>query len=621
MVAIKAIQKKIVPQEFLTKFVPRELENHTALPRHENVVRIFEHFSTPDFTYVVMEYMSKGDLLDLINQNISRSERGLGDELSKRFFKQICLGLHHIHGHGVVHRDMKCENILVSENFDVKITDFGFSCQYMDRSILLKTSCGSYAYTSPEVIKNKPYDGICADIWSIGIILCAMINGRLPYNDGQLTEMDDDMRMQRLRFERNVSFDCMVLVRKLLQYRPMLRPALSEILKDPWITGKKPIPRQLNKPKWTNAYFVNKSNEDGKDSNKLRVDGSNPGNAPLTSPLYYRTGTPERTRTTTSGIKDAVVLSRGARETIILKSRCQANGYNEINQKTERRPKTWPKSVKEQADKIKAELRSTSADKRNHERIKQLMAVTNKRVRARTSTQNTKTSGTYMYKDIYTPLMYMYKFLQANGNVETSPINTQNIRQTKTVTYTPPLPVNSYSPNENKVTAPANSTQQTVFDSYSKQKTPITNTKDTSDAFLNIGQFMEIPDRFFYELDTVEESKENPEEVRSGSVPARNRITQDKKPQKQTPEERAQTCRDRILHAYGQRATATPKEREIPFLPLMVQKIDLSTTEGTKSPEAVQTFQAPCRLQLGTRTPSTDKNKRRVKAVYKYKYH
>ncbi|ESO97941.1 hypothetical protein LOTGIDRAFT_103379 [Lottia gigantea] len=166
-VAVKIIQKKIVPQEFLKKFLPRELDNHIVLPPHPHVVRCFEQFSTSDFTYLVMEYMSNGDLLDMINHSISKIERGLGEDISKKFFKQIALGLRHIHQNGIVHRDMKCENILIDGNIDAKITDFGFSCRYYDKSVLLRTSCGSYAYTAPEVIKNQPYDGTRADIWSL----------------------------------------------------------------------------------------------------------------------------------------------------------------------------------------------------------------------------------------------------------------------------------------------------------------------------------------------------------------------------------------------------------------------------------------------------------------------
>lgn len=106
-----------------------------------------------------------------------------------------------------------------------------------------------------------------------------MVNGRLPFNDAQLVEMEEEMRMQRLRFERNISFgkisshhrvlmewslstkwqklfksllfstECMTLIRKLLQFSPQNRPTIGEVLRDCWLTGKKPIPRQLNRPK------------------------------------------------------------------------------------------------------------------------------------------------------------------------------------------------------------------------------------------------------------------------------------------------------------------------------------------------------------------------------------
>ncbi|KAJ8312732.1 hypothetical protein KUTeg_010105 [Tegillarca granosa] len=206
-VAIKVISQRRVPKEFLRKFLPRELDNHCNLARHPHVVQIYETFSTDEHVYIVMDYCAKGDLLDLINKHIGDNQRGIGEAASRKIFNQLCQALRHIHNNGIVHRDLKCENVLLDENLDVKLTDFGFSCYVPDRGTLLKTTCGSYAYTAPEVIKCKSYDAFKSDTWSIGIILFAMANGRLPFNDAQLSEMDEEMRMQRLKFERTISFE------------------------------------------------------------------------------------------------------------------------------------------------------------------------------------------------------------------------------------------------------------------------------------------------------------------------------------------------------------------------------------------------------------------------------
>lgn len=268
-------------------------------------VRVFEQFRIHDRYYVVMEYCSKGDLLDLINKRISDNCKGIGEELAQKLFTMMAEGVRHIHLNGIVHRDLKCENILVDQNDVIKITDFGFSTQYIpNKTSLLKTSCGSYAYTAPEVIKMKPYDGTKTDVWSLGIILFAMLNGRLPFNDAQLNDLEEEMKMQRLRFERNVSFESMVLVRRILQFNPANRPSVAELLTDPWLTGKRPIPRQVNKPKWISPYTVRRENGDPAEPGEVGPP-----------PRYYKGTIPERS------IEGTFTLNHDSCEKVVLKSR------------------------------------------------------------------------------------------------------------------------------------------------------------------------------------------------------------------------------------------------------------------------------------------------------------
>ncbi|XP_071180268.1 serine/threonine-protein kinase MARK2-like [Mytilus edulis] len=344
-VAIKVISKTAVPNEFLVKFLPREVENHTQMPEHPHVVRIFDHYHTHDHVYLVMEYCCNGDLLDLINKHIGTNQKGIGEELSRKLFRQLCEALQHIHMNGVVHRDLKCENVLLDENMNAKLTDFGFSAAVDDPRALLRTSCGSYAYTAPEVIKNKPYEGFKSDVWSLGIILFAMINGRLPFNDAQMLEMDEDMKMQRLRFERSSSFDCMVLIRKLLQYQPTERPLLDDILNDPWITGKKPIPRQLQRPKWINPYQAKKP-----DAVEVPTIIQTPKKVIEFSPrmrnntICYRPDASPKTYT--ESLRGTVTLNHNVGETVTLKSRSGGRGFKKRMDVTtvQSRPNTWPRS-------------------------------------------------------------------------------------------------------------------------------------------------------------------------------------------------------------------------------------------------------------------------------------
>ncbi|XP_045172121.2 uncharacterized protein LOC123534106 [Mercenaria mercenaria] len=330
-VAIKIIEANDVPKEFVQKFLPRELENHCPMPPHKNVVRVFEQFRTTDRYYVVMEYCNRGDLLDLINCRISESCKGLGEDRARSLFRMLTEGMHHIHTNGIVHRDLKCENVLLDDQDNLKVTDFGFSTRFIPgQSSLLKTSCGSYAYTAPEVIKQKPYDGTKSDNWSLGIILFAMLNGRLPFNDAQLVDLEEDQKMQRLRFERSVSFESMVLVRRILQYNPTHRLTTAEILNDPWLTGKKLIPRQTTKPKWTNLHQPQPPKQNSADKSDI-----------CGSPVYYKGTVPER------GSEATVTVNHEKNETVTLKSRTRNKKNIWITgPPTSQRPKTWPRSNK-----------------------------------------------------------------------------------------------------------------------------------------------------------------------------------------------------------------------------------------------------------------------------------
>lgn len=153
-----------------------------------------------------MQFAHNGSILDLIHK-----ERRLTEARACNFFRQIVAGLEYCHSQGVAHRDIKCENILLDENFVVKLIDFGFAKSFRDtpkstgqerletaisdltkavdtpkadkNARLCETYCGSYAYASPEILKGIPYDPFTSDVWAMGCVLYAMVVGRLPFDD------------------------------------------------------------------------------------------------------------------------------------------------------------------------------------------------------------------------------------------------------------------------------------------------------------------------------------------------------------------------------------------------------------------------------------------------------
>lgn len=228
-VALKIINILHIPKDFKDKFLPRELDVVRVLD-HDNVIRTMEVFSGGKKTYMSLEYAAHGDLLQFI-----RVRGPLDDQVCSDMFAQIAAGLQYIHHHRIVHRDLKCENILLDSNNNVKIADFGFA-RKMTPTELSKTYCGSMAYAAPEILEGTPYVGYPADVWSIGVILFIMLSALMPFRDDSMANLTVDQR-RPLRYPKNVVVpqNGKILVDKLLIVESDKRLKAQEILKQQWL--------------------------------------------------------------------------------------------------------------------------------------------------------------------------------------------------------------------------------------------------------------------------------------------------------------------------------------------------------------------------------------------------
>lgn len=175
-VAIKIIKKS----QFETRPDLRsKIQREIALMRlldHPHLMKLHEVCESTKHLYLVLEYCSNGELFDYL---VARKH--LEPELAVHLFRELIYGLDYLHAHAMCHRDLKPENILLDENDHIKIADFGFA-RWM-RTNIAETSCGSPHYAAPEVVKGLHYDGRAADVWSCGVILYALLAGRLPFDD------------------------------------------------------------------------------------------------------------------------------------------------------------------------------------------------------------------------------------------------------------------------------------------------------------------------------------------------------------------------------------------------------------------------------------------------------
>lgn len=228
-VAIKVIDKEKILKCGLMDQIRREI-SVMKLVRHPNIVQLYEVMATKTKIYFVLEYVKGGELFNKV-------QRGrLKEGVARKYFQQLLSAVDFCHSRGVYHRDLKPENLLLDENRNLKISDFGLSalaeCKRQDG--LLHTTCGTPAYVAPEVINRKGYDGAKADIWACGVILYVLLAGYLPFQDKNLMDMYKKICKAELKWPSWFSSDVQKLLRRILDPNPSTRISISEVMENPW---------------------------------------------------------------------------------------------------------------------------------------------------------------------------------------------------------------------------------------------------------------------------------------------------------------------------------------------------------------------------------------------------
>ncbi|KAJ5550648.1 hypothetical protein N7461_005346 [Penicillium sp. DV-2018c] len=212
----------------------REIHHHRQF-LHPHIARLYEVVVTENLVWLVLEYCPGDELYNYLLRH-----GPLPVEKVKRIFTQLVGAVAYVHSKSCVHRDLKLENILLDKQENVKLCDFGFTREYEGKASYLQTFCGTICYSAPEMLKGEKYAGEKVDVWSLGIILYALLAGELPYDDD-----DDQVTKKRIlseepNFNEKFTDDAKALVNLLLSKRPLIRPSLDEILAHPFLAEHAP---------------------------------------------------------------------------------------------------------------------------------------------------------------------------------------------------------------------------------------------------------------------------------------------------------------------------------------------------------------------------------------------
>lgn len=235
--ACKIVQRSKAPDDFVRRFFPRELD---ILAKIEcpHIIQLHSILERHTKIYIFMRFAENGDLLAHVQQHGSTAE-----PLARLWFGQLAKALEYLHGQNIAHRDLKCENVLLSHNMNAKLADFGFA-RYCTRDAdgqraLSETYCGSGSYAAPEVVAGRPYDPLLADLWSLGVILFIVVDSSMPFDDSNLARMLSDQRQRHYRFSDKVLASITYAVRDvvdaLLEPDCKLRWSLSRVLGCRWL--------------------------------------------------------------------------------------------------------------------------------------------------------------------------------------------------------------------------------------------------------------------------------------------------------------------------------------------------------------------------------------------------
>ena len=238
--ALKAIDKKNKSNIEEKPYFRREIEIMYRI-HHPNVVKLYGHFEDNNYCYFIMEYIPRGNIYSLIPKHGKKKQ---SNQLIASIIKDVAKSVYFLHKMNppIIHRDIKPENVLMDENYNIKLTDFGWS-NYLDNEEKRSTVCGTPIYLAPEMINRKGHDER-VDIWCIGVLLFELSTGRVPFQGNNIDVLKYNIRNMKISWPSDIDREAKDLISNILKYNPNDRLTVEEILRHPFI--EKYFPNAVN---------------------------------------------------------------------------------------------------------------------------------------------------------------------------------------------------------------------------------------------------------------------------------------------------------------------------------------------------------------------------------------
>ncbi|KNE62262.1 CAMK/CAMKL protein kinase [Allomyces macrogynus ATCC 38327] len=227
----------------------------TASLAHPHIAPLLHVLDSPTAVLLVFQFEPGGDLLDYLVRRakertalvlskaansvaptkVAAAASGMSEPRARHLFVQIADAVQYCHERGIVHRDLKPDNILLDPHGYVKLIDFGFTNVLESKSQLINTYCGSLSYSAPEMLAKQPYEGMPADVWSLGVTLYVMCTGKSPFDESNITAMFAHMSTGDILYPADMSAELKSLLKSMLDPDPTRRASIQAVLAHPWV--------------------------------------------------------------------------------------------------------------------------------------------------------------------------------------------------------------------------------------------------------------------------------------------------------------------------------------------------------------------------------------------------